>query len=135
MLETIKLKYFQGKQYIKDIQNAPMREQFRGFPTIKSGNIDCSCCPTGALRSNPNSIDLGKCTLCGNCKCEAIQFSNRYKLGSTSREKLIISEINENFPCDTKDADAFFPEFKDSEWILEKTEPHNFFTVFYYRHK
>ena len=50
-------------------------------------------------------------------------------------EKLIISEINENFPCDTKDADAFFPEFKDSEWILEKTEPHNFFTVFYYRHK
>ena len=92
MLETIKLKYFQGKQYIKDIKNAPMREQFRGFPIIKSGNVDCSCCPTGALSSNPNLIDLGKCTLCGNCKSEAIQFSNRYKLGSTSREKLIISE-------------------------------------------
>jgi Ni,Fe-hydrogenase III small subunit len=92
MLETIKLKYFQGKQYIKDIKNAPMREQFRGFPIIKSGNVDCSCCPTGALSSSPNSIDLGKCTLCGNCKSEAIQFSNRYKLGSTSREKLIISE-------------------------------------------
>ena len=92
MLETIKLKYFQGKQYIKDIKNAPMREQFRGFPIIKSGNVDCSCCPTGALSSSPNSIDLGKCTLCGNCESEAIQFSNRYKLGSTSREKLIISE-------------------------------------------
>ena len=92
MLETIKLKYFQGKQYIKDIKNAPMREQFRGFPIIKSGNVDCSCCPTGALSSSPNSIDLGKCTLCGNCKSEVIQFSNRYKLGSTSREKLIISE-------------------------------------------
>ena len=92
MLETIKLKYFQGKQYIKDIKNAPMREQFRGFPIIKNGNVDCSCCPTGALSSNPNTIDLGKCTLCGNCNCEAIQFSNRYKLGSTSREKLIIYE-------------------------------------------
>lgn len=92
MLDTIKLKYFQGKQYIKDIKNAPMRVQFRGFPVIKSGEVDTSCCPTKALSANPVSIDLGKCTLCGNCKCEAIQFSNRYKLGSTSREKLIISE-------------------------------------------
>lgn len=92
MLDTIKLKYFQGNQYIKDIKNAPMREQFRGFPVIKSGTVDTSCCPTGALKAAPNSIDLGKCTLCGNCKCEAIQFSNRYKLGSDSREKLIISE-------------------------------------------
>ncbi len=92
MLDTIKLKYFQGKQYIKDIQNATMREQFRGFPIIKSGEVNTSHCPTGALSTNPVSIDLGKCTLCGNCKCEAIKFSNRYKLGSTSREKLIISE-------------------------------------------
>ena len=38
MLDTIKLKYFQGKQYIKDIKNAPMREQFRGFPIIKNGD-------------------------------------------------------------------------------------------------
>lgn len=94
MLDTIKLKYFQGKQYIKDIKNAPMKEQFRGFPIIKSGEVDISCCPTGALFKNPNSIDLGKCTLCGNCKCEAIQFSNRYKLASSSRERLIITENN-----------------------------------------
>ena len=92
MLDTIKLKYFQGRQYIKDIKNASMREQFRGFPIIKSGEVNTSCCPTGALNSNPISIDLGKCTLCGNCKCEAIKFSNRYKLGTTSRERLIISE-------------------------------------------
>ena len=37
MLETLKLKYFQGKQYIPDIKNAPMREQFRGLPIIKKG--------------------------------------------------------------------------------------------------
>ena len=40
MLETLKLKYFQGKQYIPDIKNASMREQFRGLPIIKQGQID-----------------------------------------------------------------------------------------------
>ncbi|MBQ4123636.1 NADH:ubiquinone oxidoreductase [bacterium] len=91
MLDTIKLKYLQGKQYIKDIKNAPMREAFRGFPIIKNIEVNTSCCPTGALTSNPTTIDMGKCTFCGNCKCEAIQFSNKYKLASTSREDLIIT--------------------------------------------
>lgn len=95
MLDTFKLKYFQGNQYIKDIKNAPMREQFRGFPIIKqisNNNIDETLCPTGALKSNPLTIDMGKCTFCGNCICENIQFSNYYKLASTNRENLIIKE-------------------------------------------
>jgi Ni,Fe-hydrogenase III small subunit len=93
MLDTLKLKYFQGKQYIPDIKNASMRTQFRGFPILKSGTkIDETICPTGALKSNPLSIDLGKCTLCGECKSECIEFTNRYKLSSTDREKLIITE-------------------------------------------
>ena len=53
-------------------------------------------CPTGALKLNPISIDMGKCTFCGACKnvCEthAVDFSNFYKLTSTDREKLIITE-------------------------------------------
>lgn len=92
MLDTLKLKYYQGRQYIPDIKNAPMRDQFRGFPIIKNGTVDTSICPTGALKTNPNSIDLGKCTLCGACKCDAIQFSNYYKLSSTQRDSLIIKE-------------------------------------------
>ena len=92
MLETLKLKYFQGKQFIPDIKNAPIKEQFRGLPILKSGQVDDSVCPTGALKSNPLSIDLGKCTLCGACKCDSISFSNFYKLSSTSRENLIIKE-------------------------------------------
>ena len=93
MLDTLKLKYFQGNQFIPDIQNAPMRSQFRGFPILKSGAaVDESVCPTGALKANPLSIDLGKCTLCGNCKGECIEFSNYYKLSSTSRDKLVITE-------------------------------------------
>ena len=92
MLDTLKLKYFQGRQYIPDIKNAPMREQFRGFPIIKSGVVDETVCPAGALKTNPNSIDLGKCTLCGACKCEAVEFSNYYKLAADKRENLIITE-------------------------------------------
>jgi hypothetical protein len=93
MLETLKLKYFQGKQYIADIENAPMREQFRGFPILKQGRlVDEDVCPTGALKTTPLSIDMGKCTMCGACKCDAIQFTNYYKLSSTQRESLIITE-------------------------------------------
>ena len=92
MLDTLKLKYFQGKQYIPNIQNAQMREQFRGLPIIKAGSVDESICPVGAIKVNPNSIDLGKCTLCGACKSKAISFSNYYKLASNNRENLVITE-------------------------------------------
>jgi len=95
MLDTLKLRIYQGQQFIKDIKNAPMREQFRGFPSINNSTFQCKdICPTGAINSNPLSIDMGKCTFCGKCSkyCSEIKFSNYYKLASTSREKLVITE-------------------------------------------
>ncbi len=101
MFDTLKSRIYQGEQFIKDIQNAPMREQFRGFPVLNNTKCsDCgkclNICPTGALKLNPISIDMGKCTFCGACQniCEkhAVKFSNFYKLTSSSREKLIITE-------------------------------------------
>ena len=95
MLDTMKLKILQKKQYIPDIENAPMRSQFRGFPILDGSKVlsfDTINCPTQAINTNPLSIDMGKCTFCGECKCDAIQFTNKYKLASTSREKLIITE-------------------------------------------
>ena len=101
MFETLKIKIYNGKQYIKDIQNAQMREQFRGFPVIKNvegvdnSNLE-NICPTNALKLNPISIDMGKCTFCGKCQnaCKngEINFSNFYKLSATNRESLIITE-------------------------------------------
>jgi Ni,Fe-hydrogenase III small subunit len=92
MFDTLKSRIFQGNQFIKDIKNAPMREQFRGYPILTDGcNVDESVCPTGALKSNPLSIDMGKCTFCGACKSCGVEFSNGYKLTSTSREKLIVT--------------------------------------------
>jgi Ni,Fe-hydrogenase III small subunit len=108
MFDTLKLRYYQGKQFIKDIKNAPMRESFRGFP-ILNGDIPCNglenICPTEALQTNPLSIDMGKCTFCGKCakNSEAVKFSNGYKLGTDSREKLIITP-NTNYEDFVKSA-------------------------------
>lgn len=100
MFDTLKMKLWQKKQYIPDIRNAKMREQFRGLP--KLCNSVCSMCdkcvnicPTGAISTNPLKIDMAKCTLCGACKnvCQgAINFTNFYKLAADTPEKLIITE-------------------------------------------
>ena len=101
MLETLKMKLWQKNQFIPDIRNAQMREQFRGLPKLDNSKCD-SCglcvnsCPTGAISLNPLTIDLAKCTLCGACKLacknEAINFTNYYKLGVDKLEKLIITQ-------------------------------------------
>ncbi len=96
MFDTLKLKYYQGNQFIKDIENAPMREAFRGFPVLNP-NVDCSgleeVCPTGAISTNPLCVDMGKCTFCGKCSkvSDAVKFTNGYKLTSSSREKLVVT--------------------------------------------
>jgi Ni,Fe-hydrogenase III small subunit/ferredoxin len=50
-------------------------------------------CPTGAISTAPFSLDLGRCMFCGECALCApknIRFTNDYKIGSTSREALIV---------------------------------------------
>ena len=99
MFDTLKARIYQGKQYIEDIKNAQMKEQFRGFPKLDS-IMECNCaevCPTGALQVKPLSIDMGKCTFCGACAraCSGVSFTNGYKLAADDRQKLIVTPNSE----------------------------------------
>jgi Ni,Fe-hydrogenase III small subunit len=99
MLNTIKILYHQGKQFIPDLTKAKVPGIFRGRPEISSENVDESAladiCPVNAIMSAPVRIDIGKCTFCGECARlfpGKIKFSTDYKLSANEREKLIIHE-------------------------------------------
>lgn len=105
MLDLIKIRIEQGKQYIPDLRKVEIGKKFRGFPILNGNSCEncktcASVCPTGAISSHPLSIDMGKCVFCGNCiqscPAKAISFSNFHKTSSTSRESLkVISGLTE----------------------------------------
>lgn len=99
MLNTLILRYFQGKQFIAEPGNAELGEKFRGIPVLDSAKCDqcnkcVSVCPTKAVETEPLRLDLGKCILCGDCEraCSvgAIKFTNNHRLSATERQHLII---------------------------------------------
>ncbi len=99
MLNTLKLKYFQGKQFIEEPEKAVLKEKFRGIPLLDESKCgDCakcsSVCPTKAISLKPLQLDLGKCVFCGDCEraCDkgAIKFTNNHRLAATDRESLIV---------------------------------------------
>jgi Ni,Fe-hydrogenase III small subunit len=99
MFENIKILFHQGKQYIPDVTTAEVPGIFRGRPFISAEKADegllIDVCPTKAISANPVSIDLGKCTFCGECALafpSKIHFTKDYKISSNERKNLIISE-------------------------------------------
>ncbi len=99
MLETFKILYHQGKQFIPDLRKAKVPGIFRGRPEISSLKVDeqtlAGVCPTEAILTGPVRIDLGRCTFCGECSRifpGKIHFTTDYKLSSNVRERLVISE-------------------------------------------
>lgn len=107
MFDTLKSRIYQGKQFIKDIKNAKMLDEFRGYPVLnQDGSLEGldNVCPTGAIGLNPLSLDMGKCTFCGACArvSTVVKFTNGYKLASTDREKLVVT--NETYEDYVKNA-------------------------------
>lgn len=113
MLENFKIMWHQGKQYIPDVTTAIVPGIFRGRPVISTAKVDATelleICPTKAINvtaigsgDDENhtaqslvSIDLGKCTFCGECALrfpEKIRFTKDYKISSNDRSRLIIRE-------------------------------------------
>jgi Ni,Fe-hydrogenase III small subunit len=99
MLNTLKILYHQGKQYIPDLRKAKVPGIFRGRPEISFEKVDeqalADVCPTKAIIPYPVRIDLGRCTFCGECSRlfpGKVHFTTDYRLSSNVRERLIISE-------------------------------------------
>lgn len=99
MLDNLKIWYHQGKQFIPDVRNVGVPGIFRGRPVISTETVDVTtminCCPTAAISGSPVSIDLGKCTFCGECARrfpQKIVFTTDYKLSTNDRMRLIIKE-------------------------------------------
>jgi Ni,Fe-hydrogenase III small subunit len=99
MFDNIKILYHQGKQFIPDTANAKVPGIFRGRPVISTEKVDekelLDLCPVDAISGNPVSIDLGKCTFCGECAMRfpnKIRFTTDYKISTNERERLIVKE-------------------------------------------
>jgi len=99
MLDNLKIIYHQGKQFIPDVTTAKVPGIFRGRPVISTEKVDeeklINLCPTNAIASHPVSIDLGKCSFCGECALQfpdKIKFTTDYKIATNEREALIVQE-------------------------------------------
>jgi formate hydrogenlyase subunit 6/NADH:ubiquinone oxidoreductase subunit I len=99
MLNTLKVMYHQGKQFIPDLRKATVPGIFRGRPEISAEKVDekafSDVCPTDAIMVDPVRIDLGKCTFCGECSRlfpTKVHFTTDYRLSANERSKLIIRQ-------------------------------------------
>jgi len=99
MNSNLRILLHQGRQYIPDIINAVPAGIFHGRPVITHLAVDeqrlVELCPTGAIAASPVSIDLGKCTFCGECAVcfpEKISFTKDSNLATNDRSRLIITE-------------------------------------------
>lgn len=99
MLNALKVRLSQGKQYIVDVRAAVPRG-FRGRPVIHEGACEATCrgcadvCPTNAISLDPPRIDLGRCIFCGECAltCPAkkIEFTSEVRMASATRDGLVV---------------------------------------------
>lgn len=100
MFDSLKIWLHQGKQYIPDVKTSEVPGIYRGRPIISGGTADeekmlADLCPMEAIGTNPLSIDLGKCSFCGECALACpnrIKFTKDYKMSHNCREGLIITE-------------------------------------------
>ncbi|MCF0174224.1 MAG: NADH:ubiquinone oxidoreductase [Bacteroidales bacterium] len=102
ILDSIKILFHQGKQFIDDPTKVEVPGIFRGRPVISTASVDNEalkgCCPLGAISIDAEgkaSLDMGKCAFCGLCAKkfpEKITFTKDYKIASAKRENLIIHE-------------------------------------------
>lgn len=99
ILPKLKVLRSHGRQAIPDLDAVTLTERFRGRPelteTTDTADLEAAValCPTGALSAKPFTLDLGRCLFCGECALRAprnIRFTNDYRIGSPTREGLVM---------------------------------------------
>ena len=83
--------------------SAVLPARFRGRPVLDASKCSDGCrecaviCPTGAIRLDPLSIDLGACTFCGLCEeaCPqgAIRYTTDHRLAARTRADLVTAGV------------------------------------------
>lgn len=104
IFKALRVRANQGTQFITDLRKATPRG-FRGLPCLEPGRCPSGCeacassCPSGAVEVAPLRLDLGKCVFCTECveACPegAIAFTESPRLGSSSREGLVLGPDRE----------------------------------------
>ncbi len=92
-----------GSQYIKDLTKATLPATFRGRPVLSDSDPEAvaqcaAMCPAGAITRQPLSLDMGRCLFCGECARafpQVVRFTDDYRLGSASRESLVVTTRTE----------------------------------------
>ena len=99
MIQSLRLFFKQGRQYIGNLFTAQVDKKYRGFPQFKPNlcthcNKCISNCPVQAI-SEDLTVDIGKCQFCGECiklcPSGAATFTNFHHTGATDRETLKIT--------------------------------------------
>lgn len=100
MFKSLRVRLSQGTQVIADVRTAKPAG-FRGLPRIAERACATGCtaciaaCPTNAIRLDPVSIDLGRCTFCGDCAvvCPEAKFelTSEPRMGAVSRSDLVVT--------------------------------------------
>lgn len=105
MINAIKLRIKHNDELIKNLAKVELFQKFRGLPVVNPQNCtqcyEClNCCPAEAISINPFSLDLGKCTLCGDCericKKQVIKFTNEHRISASNRDRLIFKKIEDS---------------------------------------
>lgn len=102
-----------GTQYIPDLDAVELTTEFRGRPELQEPQNATEAeqlqqvadiCPTHAITTVPFTLDMGRCLFCGECARRApqcIRFTNDYRIGSPTREGLVIRPGMHRVPFDT----------------------------------
>jgi Ni,Fe-hydrogenase III small subunit/NAD-dependent dihydropyrimidine dehydrogenase PreA subunit len=102
LLNVLRVRWRQGHRTLSWPRGpAVLPDRYRGRPALDParclpGCADCAeSCPTGAIRTDPLAIDLGRCLFCADCvegcPSGAILFTREYRLAARRREDLAVT--------------------------------------------